>query len=167
MKPLIVIAAIAALSAGAAQAATPGPISEVSVVIGHDLQAKAHTYGQRDLDRLARELKDDVERSLKRTGAMSPDGASLRLVLADAVPNRPTFKQLGDRVGLSFESFGIGGASIEGAVVYPDGHSEPVRYKWYETDIRQSYGRSTWGDASDVFLRFADRIGRGADYAQR
>ena len=167
MKSLLLAAALAAGAAGAAQAATPGPISEVTVTIGPELEAKADIYGRRDLDMLAKELKRDVERSLSRTGAMGPDGAALHLILADAQPNRPTFKQLGDRVGLSFSSFGVGGAAIEGAAVYPDGHSDPVRYRWYESDIRQSVGAWTWSDATWTFQRFADRLARGDAYAER
>lgn len=167
MKALLLAGALAALASGAAQAAPVGPISQVTVAIGPGLQAKAKTYGQRELDKLAVELEDDVVRTLSRTGGMAPGGAKLHLILADAVPNRPTFKQLGDRVGLSFESFGVGGASIEGEVIYPDGRTEPVRYKWYETDIRQSYARYTWGDATDTFMRFADRLARGQVYAER
>ncbi|HZZ34176.1 MAG TPA: hypothetical protein VFE03_00525 [Caulobacteraceae bacterium] len=167
MKSLILAAALTATMATAASAALPTPISEVSVSIGPELQAKANKYGQKDLDMLARDLKRDVERALARSGSAGPGGASLQLVLVDAVPNRPTFKQLGDHVGLSYDSFGVGGAAIEGAIVYPDGRRQPVRYKWYETDIRQTPNLWTWTDAAWTFEQFADRLAAGKAYAER
>ena len=167
MKSLFLAAVIATGVTGAAHAALPTPVSDVSVTIGPQLQAKASKYGQRELDMLAKELKRDVERSLARTGSAGPGGGSVQLVIADAVPNRPTFKQLGDHVGLSYESFGVGGATIEGAIVYPDGHSQPVRYQWYETDIRQAVNTWTWTDASWTFQQFADRLASGKAYAER
>ncbi len=167
MKSLILAAAMAAGAISAAPAALPIPISEVTVDIGPALQAKADKYGQKEIDKLAKELRQDVERSLSRTGSAGARGAILHLVLADAVPNRPTFKQLGDHVGLSYESFGVGCATIEGAVSYPDGHSQPVHYQWYETDIRLSANTWTGTDATWTFQQFADRLATGKAYAER
>ena len=70
-------------------------------------------------------------------------------------------KQLGDKPGLSFESFGVGGAKIEGRAVAADGAVTPLKYSFYETDIRQAPYRSTWSDAQWTFDRFASRLGRG------
>ena|SRR5258706_8461660 len=167
MKSLILATAMALGAVSAAHAALSTPISAVTVDIGPALQAKADKYGQKDIDKLAKELRQDVERSLSRTGSAGPGGAVLHLVLADAVPNRPTFKQLGDHVGLSYESFGVGGATIDGAVIYPDGRNQPVHYRWYETDIRQSADTWTWTDATWTFQQFADRLATGKAYAER
>ena len=148
-------AVTAAIFAGPAAAA-----AEVQVTIGPELQRKAErTYGVRDVQRLADQLRRDVSRELARTGAY--DGARVELTLVDAVPNRPTFKQMGDRPGLSFESFGVGGARIEGRAVAADGTATPLSYRWYETDIRQAWPCATWSDAEWTFQRFAYRLGRG------
>jgi hypothetical protein len=163
----LMAAPIAAASLAAAQAAPAHAVAQVNVTIGPELQAKAKIYGQRELDTLARELKRDVETAVRRHGGATAEGGQLNLVLADATPNHPTFKQLGDTPGLSMQSFGIGGARIEGALVHADGTSEPVRYAWEESDIRQSYGQSTWGDAEWVFQQFADRVAHGEQLAQR
>ena len=120
MRALLLAAAIVTGAVGAAAAATLPPVSDVSVTIGPELQAKADKYGQRELDLLSSELKRDVTRALERAGSAGPGGARLELVLADAKPNRPTYKQLSDHPGLSIESFGVGGARIEGRMVYPD-----------------------------------------------
>ena len=169
MKSLAIAVLIAAGGASAAAAATalPSPISSVTVSVGPALQAKASQYGQRELDDLTIDLERDVQQALDRAGSAGPNGASLQLVIADATPNRPTYKELGDRPGLSMRSFGIGGARIEGALVYSDGHSEPVRYQWYESDIRNARGDGTWSDADATFQQFADQVAHGKLYASR
>jgi hypothetical protein len=149
-------AAVLAL-AGAAQAQT------VSVAIGPKLQEKADEYGQRELDFLARDLKVSVESRLARAGS----SGRYELVLVDAKPNRPTFEQLGDRPGLSPLSWGVGGATIEGAYVAPDGARTPLAYRWYESDIAWARFESTWGDAQAAFDRFGNRLARGQAYASR
>ena len=156
--------ATAVLLAGAS-AAISAPAS-VQVTIGPELQAKAEkTYGVRDVQRLADNLRADVEKALARTGAHAD--ARVDLVLVDAIPNRPTFKQLSDRPGLSLESFGIGGAKIEGQITAADGAVTPVSYRWYESDIRQAYGNWVWSDAEWTFDRFARQLGRGQVVARR
>lgn len=159
----ILLAAAALLVSGSAALAAP---ASVSVAIGPELQAKAvKTYGVRDVNDLADRLQKDVARVLARTGAY--EGARVELVLADAVPNRPTFKQLGDRPGLSYESFGVGGAKIEGRIVAADGTVTPVSYSYYEPDIRYSAQNWTWHDAEWTFGRLAYRLGRGQTVASR
>lgn len=166
MRPIVLAAALA-LAGGSSALAAPGPTpAQVQVAIGPELQAKAEkTYGVRDVRDLADELKQQVERRLARTGAYA--GARIELTLADATPNRPTFKQLGDKPGLSFESFGVGGARIEGRVVAPDGKVTPLSYRYYETDIRYARHQSTWADAQWTIQRFAYRLGDGATLASR
>lgn len=164
----LALAAAATLTLAPAAFAAPLPaVSSVSVTVGPELQEKAEeTYGVRDVQRLAHELQREVEQELARSGGLRGDGR-LELVLVDAKPNRPTFKQLGDTPGLSYQSFGVGGATIEGRVVSADGTVTPLRYRWYETDIRQAAYGSTWSDAEWTIDRFASRLGRGEVLAQR
>ena len=97
--------------------ASAAPAS-VSVTIGPELQAKAaKDLGPRDVDFLAKDLQKSVEKQLAKTGAY--DGARIELQLTDVQPNRPTFKQMSDRPGLSFESFGVGRARIDGHAISP------------------------------------------------
>jgi hypothetical protein len=157
------LAAAALLTSATAALAAP---ASVAVSVGPDLQKKAvEKYGVRDVDRLAAELRKDVERELARTGAY--DGARIELVLLDAQPNRPTFKQLSDKPGLSFQSFGVGGARIEGRAIEPGGAVTPLKYSYYETDIRQTWARSTWSDAEWTMDRFAYRLAKGKSVASR
>ena len=158
----LAFAAAALLASGSAALAAP---ASVSVTVGPELQATAQrTYGVRDVNRLADELRKDVERALARTGAY--DDARIELVLEDARPNRPTMQQM-SKMGLSFESFGIGGATIEGHAIRPDGSMVPLSYRWYETDIRNAWAASTWHDAEWTFNRFAHRLARGETLASR
>lgn len=155
----------AALSLAWATAAAAAPAA-ISVTVAPKLQKMfTDTYGQREADQLTRDLQTSVERALSRTPAY--DGARVELVLADVQPNRPTFKQLGDKPGLSAESFGVGGAKIEGRIVYADGRERPLKFSWYETDISQAYGNWVWSDATWTFDRFARRLARGEDVAER
>jgi hypothetical protein len=160
---IIAIAAVALLSSATAAFATP---ASVTVSIGPELQRKAvDKYGAREVDRLATELGKGVTRELIRTGAY--DGARIELILVDVTPNRPTFKQLSDTPGLSYQSFGIGGARIEGQAIAPGGAVTPLKYSYYETDIRQSWARSTWYDAEWTMDRFASRLASGKAVASR
>jgi hypothetical protein len=161
----LVFAAAALLVSASTAAALAAPAS-VSVAIGPELQAKAaNSLGQRDVNDLARELQKQVQRELAKTGAY--DGARVQLELTDVQPNRPTFKQLSDKPGLSYESFGVGGARIEGSAIAPDGHVTPISYKYYETDIRYARRGGTWADADWAIDRFAHQLARGEAVASR
>ncbi|HEY3951606.1 hypothetical protein [Phenylobacterium sp.] len=157
MRTFAIATAAATLLAAAPAFATP---ASVSVVVGPQLQKKAiDTLGVRDVDGLAKELQKTVADRLAKTGAY--DGARIELVLVDAKPNHPTFKQLSDTPGLSMRSFSIGGARIEGRAVAPDGAVTPLRYSYMESDIRWTRGFSTWTDAELTFDRFAGELSRG------
>lgn len=167
MRALLLTTLATLALAGSAQASDPlSTVPNVEVTLSPELQKKAaEEYGVKDVQRLADELRKDVERELQRTGLLT--GGRMELTLVDARPNRPTFKQLGDRPGLSLESFGIGGAAIEGKAISVDGHVTPVRYDWYETDIREARASTTWSDAGRAIDRFAYQLGRGNVYARR
>src|SRR5258708_39699842 len=108
MRTLVFAAAALAASATAALAAP----ASVSVSVGPELQAKAAaTLGQRDVNDLAKDLRTRVEKELAKTGAY--DAQRIELELTDVQPNRPTFKQLADKPGLSYDSFGIAGPQID------------------------------------------------------
>jgi hypothetical protein len=162
MRALVIATAV--LLAGATTAlAAP---ASVTVTVGPELQAKAiKTLGVRDVNQLAADLQSTVAKKLAKSTAY--DGAKIELVLSDAQPNRPTFKQMGDKPGLSYESFGIGGAKIDGRAVAADGSVTPIAYKYYESDIRYARHGGTWADAEGTFQRFAYDLGRGRTVASR
>jgi hypothetical protein len=157
----VILAAMTVLGAAAATAPAMAAEPEVTVSYGPDMGKKIEEYGARDVDRLA----EDLRRSVLKEAARSPrlDGARIALVLEDVIPNRPTMQQMSDKPGLSYESFGIGGASISGTVTTADGASRPVSYRWYESDIRWTWATSTWNDAQQTFARFARSLARDGD----
>jgi len=140
-------------------------VSRVTVTLDPKFVAGGvKTYGAREVGELAHYLKKTVERNLlakDRFKANSTGGAVLELVLVDAKPNHPTFKQMSDRPGLSMQSFGIGGAEIRGEQINADGSRVKLDYSWYESDIRWSQGLGTWGDAERAIHGFARRAAEG------
>jgi len=160
-----ILAFTAAALLASATTALAAPAS-VSVTLSPELQAEAaKSFGSREVDDLAGRLQTTVSKRLARTGAF--DGARIELVLVDARPNRPTFKQLGDRPGLSYQSFGVGGADIKGRAISADGAVTPLSYRYYESDIRYARHGGTWADAESAFDRFAYDLGRGQTVASR
>jgi len=160
---LIALSAAALMFSATAALAAP---ASVSVTLAPELQKKFDkTYGQREADLLTADLRSSVEKSLAKTSAY--DGAKIELTLVDVKPNRPTFKEMADKPGLSFQSFGVGGASIEGRVTSADGTQSRVDYKWFETDIRQTWANWIWSDAEWTFDRYAKKLARGEEVARR
>ncbi len=119
-------------------------------------------FGQRDLDRLTERLKSKMQYRLEKRGFVVSDNAPtvLNLVITDARPNRPTFKQMSKSTGLSMQSFGIGGAKFEGSLTGADGGQGEVSYAWYETDIRWADGSGTWRDADRAIDKFARKLAK-------
>ncbi len=158
---IAVLAAMTALGALTITTAATAAEPEVTVTYGPKLERKIDGYGARDVDRLAEDLRASVLKEAARSPAL--DGARIELVLEDVVPNRPTMQQMSDKPGLSYESFGIGGASISGKVTTADGASRPVSYRWYETDIHWAWPSGTWSDAEQTFDRFARKLARNRE----
>lgn len=148
------------LAAAALAAPALAQSTDVSVRVSDDLRRTAEEkyYGQRDLDRLAADLERRTEQALERSGRT---GGRFELELSDARPSSPTFEELGRRPGLSQRSIYLGGAEIEGEYVAPDGARSPVRYGWYESDIRNNVGAVPWSDAERAIDRFAGKVSRG------
>jgi hypothetical protein len=162
---LALFTAAAALAAGAMTTAHAAPAA-VDVTVGPELMAKAEkTYGVRDVHELAEDLQKDVSNRLARSAAF--DGARIELVIADAAPNRPTFKQLGDTPSLSVHSVSTGGAAIEGRIVSADGKVRPVHYRYFSHDLGDALTTTTWADARRSLGRFAYELGRGQLLASR
>lgn len=160
---ILVLSATALLASATATFAAP---ASVTVAVAPELQKTFDkTYGTREGERLTANLQSSVEATLARTGAH--EGSRIELVLTDAKPNRPTFKQLSDTPGLSLQSFGIGGATIKGKIIAADGTEKPLSYRWYENDIREAYYNWIWSDAEWTFDRFARKLARDGSVAQR
>ena len=154
--PILGLAASALVAtAGLARAQAP---AQVDVQLGPAVQARADELGRSELEGQRRELQQQVERAIGRT----PQGlAKVRLVIQDIQPNRPTSGQLGLSSGLSPASVGLGGAAVTGEVVLADGTRRPVRYRFFQDELRNETNFTTWGDADDAFDTVARDIATG------
>jgi hypothetical protein len=115
-------------------------------------KAFTKTYGDRERE----VVRDLLTRNLTRS--LGNQAARVDVVINDIVPNRPTFKQLGDRPGLSFQSFGIGGADVSGKAFDGAGNLlGEVSYDWYG-DILWADTSWTWTDADRALYQFSRRL---------
>ncbi len=147
------------LIAGAALALV-APASAVTVEVSQSDAFKeklADDYGEREAAVLTEALQSRIERAFEKAGV---DAAKVTVVIEDARPNRPTFQQLSDRIGLDgMRSISVGGAKVTGTAYDASGAEiGELEYKWYETDISQAVGVSTWHDAKWAFDRFARKF---------
>jgi len=115
-------------------------------------------YGEKDLNRLNERISTRLEQGFSKKGIEISENAPVTLVvtLEDAKPNRPTFEQLSREPGLSFQSFGNGGAELTGELIDAQGNVlGTMDYSWYENDIREAAFSGTWSDANIAIRRFA------------
>ena len=114
--------------------------------------------GEREGTYLSEKLTKDI------TEAFAKNGVSAHRVVVtieDAAPNRPTFTQLSDRIGLSPRSFSVGGLDVTGEALGADGDVlAQVEYDYYTHDIRDAQNRGTWSDARRASKRFAHRLAK-------
>ena len=119
--------------------------------------------GDKSIKNLTSRVERRFTQQLEKRGITVSDNAAttLRITLTDAKPNRPTFKQLSKSPNLSFQSFGTGGAELEGELLTASGESAgSMSYNWYETDIRDARFGGTWHDANYSIDRFARRAAK-------
>lgn len=120
-------------------------------------------YGEKDLNRLTARLEERLTQQLTKRGVSVDDNAStvLRVVLTDAKNNRPTFTQLSKESGLSYQSFGNGGAEIEAQLIRAGGESlGDMSYRRFENDINDARFSGTWSDANRTIDRFAKKAAK-------
>jgi len=151
---LVLGMSLAAIAGGAH--AQQGP--QINVSIGPALQARADDFGDLELQDLRKDLTDEVTRSFAHARYVP---SRVDLVIEDATPNRPTFAQLSRSTGLSMRSVGVGGARITGTLVGPDGVARPIRYQYFETDLTEERGATTWSDADRSFMMLASELAGG------
>jgi len=87
--------ALLAIGALAVPALAQDPVSISPIGFGPELTEKADEYGQRELDYLANEMREDLEREL--SGMLGENGLRLEVTILDATPNRPTMEQMAAR----------------------------------------------------------------------
>ena len=152
-----------ALMIGLSLAAAAGGVHaqggpRVHVNIGPQLERRAGDLGREELQTLREDLRGEVERTLARRA--SPI-VNLDLTIEAAQSNRPTMEEMARNPGLSLRSVGVGGARVSGVATFADGHTQPIRYQWYETDIQNERASGTWSDAGRSFMFLANDLAEG------
>ncbi|MEO1643479.1 MAG: hypothetical protein AAFR74_09095 [Pseudomonadota bacterium] len=148
------------LAAAALAFAPLASATTVNVSFSEDFAEKlTEDYGEREGPRLIEEVTEDVTRQFEKRGL---EVARVDIVIIDAKPNRPTFQQQLDRPGLDgFRSISVGGMSLEGTAFDEAGNAIGSKsYKFFETDIRDVIGSTTWTDARRASDRFARRFAK-------
>lgn len=152
------IVALAATALAALMMALPASALTVEARVSTEFQKKLDDdIGARE----SRVLTDILTRKIASTFASRGVNAERVVVtIEDARPNKPTFEQISNKPGLDgIRSIGTGGARVTG-VAYDASGKEIGKfdYKWYETDLANTLGATTWTDARTSFDRFARRF---------
>jgi len=151
LKSLIYgIAALALLPVAAA--------AEVNVTYSDDFAEElTDNYGEKEGVYLTKEIQEDLMAAFAKTGV---NPIRVDVVIIDAKPNRPTFEQMSSRPGLDpFRSRSIGGMELQATAYDADGAViGSHEYGWFENDIRDVVGSSTWTDAKRASNRFSRKF---------
>ena len=115
--------------------------------------------GVREGEILSNELTRRIEKSFAKQGVKADH---VVVTIEDAAPNRPTLGQVSNKIGLDpIRSISIGGAKLSGSAYDASGKEiGTLSYDWYETDISQVVGYTTWTDAEQTFGRFATKLAK-------
>ena len=154
--------AIATISLAIAPPAAAAPVTVGAITYSADFdKALKDKYGPREGDRLAADARRSLERAL--AGVDAPTATRIDVEIVDAKPNRPTMQQMTDMPGLSMESIAIGGASLRATLRDASGAElRTVSYSWYESDIRDAFGATTWTDANRAIRWFSAQVKEAA-----
>ena len=151
-------AILAVLLASTAANAWPKAPTDIQVELGPAVVARTRDLGRSELQEQAQYLMTGVRRLLARRDDAP---AYVHLVIADIEPTQPTSAQLGTSPQLRQSSFGLGGAAITGEVGFSDGRRLPVRYRFFQDQVRDEVNFTTWGDADQAFDELAAQIASG------
>ncbi len=159
------LSALAALSMIAVAApAAADPVRLTPATYSADFQEELEDkYGLREGVYLQERLTNRLTRALTNAGAEISDAApvTIETIIIDAAPNRPTYKQLGDEVSLSYAgSFSIGGAELNAVLRGADGQAlREVSHRFYSASLQDvSPASDSWHDARRAIDRFARKV---------
>ncbi|GIU66830.1 hypothetical protein [Candidatus Phycosocius spiralis] len=152
MKLLSIVILVLGLCLGSVAAADP---LQVSVSYSEKAEKKmTETYGVREKS----VIFDLIDRNLK--DKLGTRAARVEVVINDLTANRPTQKQMGDRPGLSMQSFGIGGADISGKAYDGAGNLIGQADHTWNGDIAWAQGSWTWSDTDRAISSFARKLAK-------
>lgn len=156
--PMEVIMRSLIVSAFALVAAPMAMAGDIAVDFAPEFQEKlAEDYGTKEGERLAADVREDLERELRKANI---DPARISVTILDAKPNRPTMQQLSDKPGLDMlRSKSIGGMDLKGVAYDASGNAVgELSYDWFETNLDNVQASGVWGDANRASRRFARKF---------
>ena len=117
-------------------------------------------YGDKEIEFLLEDMEKEITRDFAKRDLTLSDTAPtlLRVTINKVRPNRPTHNQLSKDIGLSFSSFGIGGADVSAEIIAEGGTVVGTAdYDYYSNfnDRINLSGSSTWFDTSRAFSKFS------------
>ena len=117
-------------------------------------------YGDKEIEFLLEDMEKEITRDFAKRGLTLSDTAPtlLRVTINKVRPNRPTHNQLSEDIGLSFSSFGIGGADVSAEIIAEGGTVVGTADYDYYSNFNDSInlsGSSTWFDTSRAFSKFS------------
>lgn len=152
------IATLAASAFAAILLAAPAAALTVEAKVSPEFQKKLDDdIGARETRVLTEALTNKVSNIFNSRGI---NAARVVVTIEDAKPNRPTFEQVSSKPGLdAMRSISLGGARVTG-VAYDAAGKEigTLDYDWYESDLSNTVGSTTWTDARTAFDRFSRRF---------
>lgn len=149
----------AILAASTALIAPLALAAEISVDYAPEFaETLEDNYGLKEGEYLAKEIREDIDRELRKAGI---DVATIKVTILDAKPTKPTFEQLGARPGLDYgRSVSLGGMEMSAEAFDADGNMvTDLTYGWFENDLDQ-VGLSTWYDARRASNKFARKLAK-------
>lgn len=151
-------ATLAVTAFAALALAMPAAALTVEAKVSEKFQEKlVDDIGVREANVLTGALTRKIETIFANKGV---NADRVVVTIEDAKPNRPTMEQVSNKPGLdSMRSISVGGAHIVG-IAYDASGKELARldYDWYERDIGNTIGSTTWTDARTAFDRFSRRL---------
>lgn len=121
-------------------------------------------YGDREITYLLKDMEQELRDDFAKRGISLSDDAPtlLRVTIVDVKPNRPTFKQLSHDTGLSFKSYGTGGAEVSAKIIAAGGDTLGHAEYDYFTSLNSHPAQhsSVWSDATRAFSRFSKKLSK-------
>ncbi len=127
---------------------------QINIVFEKSLEKQfAEDYGDKEKTVIADMVKGEIAKKF--------NGKDYRYEISiNAItPNRPTMQQMDNKPGLSYQSFGVGGANLSGKVFDQAGNLiAETKYDYYNNDIWHSQGNWTWHDAEWAVETFVKKL---------
>lgn len=133
--------------------------STISVAFDPSLSRSDSVIGQPEIAEITQRIRETVSRRLAREQIAF---TSLNIWVVNLKPNRPTMTQMRLNPGLSYSSYGLGGAQFQAQMTLADGRVIRVESQHFGHDILMAQTFTTWTDADKAIDWLADELFKAA-----